>query len=709
MAEPAIADTAVGPRAAAAIRGGRGGEVRADIQALRALAVVVVMLFHLWPDLLPGGYIGVDVFFVISGYLITSHLLREAVGTGRIRVAVFWSKRARRLLPAALLTLAFTVIGILLWVPRSLWRGFLQEAIASTVYGENWLLSYKSVNYLASALPPSPVQHFWTLSVEEQFYVVLPLLLVATLVASRSRGWFSRWSRRWSTSGALLVVVAACTLASFAYSLWLTARTGSLAYFPTSTRAWEFGVGALLSFVVLKAPRIARLTLPVLGAAAVVVASFVFGAFTPFPGTAALVPVIAAALAIWAGQGSLGTRVGDVPPIAFLGRASYSIYLWHWPLIILIPYATGHDLTDFEKVGIIALTLVVSWASMRFVEDPIRFSPRLLGLSQPKKVLIAMGSAMLLVVGLGAAPLLWNEADVRAQRALTSAIVASDPACFGAAAVDPVTAPCSNPDLDGILVPYPVDRESDDDNRPGCWTEMGESNLNVCSVGPTTGYVRHLIAVGDSHNNTLLGTYERMAKDNNWRVDVAGRGGCYWTAADTLRPGWDQDPCANWQAALTELLLTGQFDAVLTTHSNTNNAVKPPEGVSKEQATIDGLVAAWAPVAKRGTPIIAISDNPLSTRASGYCVERLGAKADGDCDVAREIALAPFDGSVEAAAETPGASVVDLSDLYCTPTTCPAIIGNVVVYRDTTHVTATWARTLAPIIGRTVDAAMSPR
>jgi peptidoglycan/LPS O-acetylase OafA/YrhL len=700
MTEPATVDKAAAARAAQAKPPGRG-DVRPDIQALRALAVLAVMVFHLWPHLLPGGYIGVDVFFVISGYLITSHLLREAVDTGRIRVAVFWSKRARRLLPAALLTLAFTVIGILSWVPRSLWQGFLQEVVASTVYGENWLLSYKSVNYLASALPPSPVQHFWTLSVEEQFYVVLPLLMLATLLVTRSR--------RWPRAQALLVVVAVSTAASFAYSLWLTARTGSLAYFPTSTRAWEFGAGALLSFVVLRAPRVARITLPVIGTIAIVVASFIFGAFTPFPGTAALVPVLATVLAIWAGHGSIGTRVGDLPPVAFLGRASYSIYLWHWPLIILIPYATGRELTDVEKLGIIALALVVSWASMRFVEDPIRFSPRLLGAGRPRKVLVAMGSAMLLVVGLAAVPLLGNDADIRMHRAQTAAILAADPACLGAAAVDPATAPCTSPELDGVLVPFPVDRESDDDNRPGCWTEMGDSSLNVCSLGPKDGYDRHLIAVGDSHNNTLLGTYERMANDNNWRIDVAGRGGCYWTTAETLRPGWDQGPCAGWQAALADLLLSGTFDAVLTTHSDTNNAVKPPAGATKEQATIDGLVAAWRPVAEHGTPIIAIRDNPLSTRESGYCVERMGAKADGHCDVPRKVALAPFDGSAEAAAAVPGVSVVDLSDLYCTATTCPAIIGSVVVYRDTTHVTATWARTLAPIVGRAVDRALSER
>ncbi|WP_022883312.1 acyltransferase family protein [Glaciibacter superstes] len=698
MTEPAIADTVAATRAAAtSARGQR--DVRADIQALRALAVLAVLVFHLWPNLLPGGYIGVDVFFVISGYLITSHLLREAVGTGRIRVAAFWSKRAKRLLPAALLTLAFTVVGILVWIPRSLWTGFLQEVIASAVYGENWLLSYKSVNYLASALPPSPVQNFWTLSVEEQFYVALPLLLIASLVVSRSF--------HWPRATTLLVAVAVCTAGSFAYSLWLTTRTGSLAYFPTTTRAWEFGAGALLSFVAIRAPRIARLTLPIIGTVAVEVGSLVFDAFTPFPGAAALVPVTATVLAIWAGQGSIGSRVGHFAPVAFLGRASYSIYLWHWPLIVLIPYATGHELTDVEKLGIIAITLFVSWASMRFVEDPIRFSPRLLGQVRPMTILIAMGSAMLLVVGLCSVPLVANAVDISAERANTAAIVASDPACLGAAAVDPATAPCSNPDLAGVLVPFPVDRGSDDDNRPGCWTEMGKSSLNVCSLGPTAGYVRHLIAVGDSHNNTLLGTYERMANDNNWRIDVAGRGGCYWTTADTLRPRWDQDACKQWQDALASLLLTGPFDAILTTHSDTNNAVRPPVGVSKEQATIDGLIGAWTPVAERGIPVISIRDNPLSSPESGYCVERMGANAAGACDQPRERALAAFDGAVQAAAATPGATVIDLSDLYCTATTCPAVIGNVVVYRDTTHVTATWARTLAPIIGRAIESVLS--
>src|SRR6478609_1994524 len=202
----------------------RGG-LRPDIQALRALAVVIVMLFHLWPNRLSGGYIGVDVFFVISGFLITGQLLREADRRGRISVIGFWVKRARRLLPAALVVLAVSAIGTFLWVPQSLWQSYFKQIIASTVYVQNWVLAHDSVDYLASTNKPTVVQNFWTLSVEEQFYVVVPLVLMAVLLFSRTSTWRPRFG----------VALVAITVASLAFSIYLTANNPPVAFFVTTT------------------------------------------------------------------------------------------------------------------------------------------------------------------------------------------------------------------------------------------------------------------------------------------------------------------------------------------------------------------------------------------------------------------------------------------------------------------------------------------
>ena len=229
--------------------------MRQEIQGLRAVAVLLVVLFHLWPNRVPGGYIGVDVFFVISGFLITSHILREVDRTGSVSLTQFWARRLRRLLPASYVVLAVSAVGVLLFVPRLVWQQFFGEILAAALYVENWALALDSVDYLAAENTPSPAQHYWTLSAEEQFYLVWPVLVLLGI-------WLAR--RRVSTSptgdhgggvrGGVFVVLAAGVAASLAYSLWVTATNPALAYFVTPARAWEFGAGALLAF----APAAAR-------------------------------------------------------------------------------------------------------------------------------------------------------------------------------------------------------------------------------------------------------------------------------------------------------------------------------------------------------------------------------------------------------------------------------------------------------------------
>ena len=155
---------------------------RPDIQAMRAIAVLAVLLYHLWPARLPGGFIGVDIFFVISGFLIVGNLLREAESTDRIKLWPFWSRRAKRLLPAALVVLAATAIAVVVWLPQNYWVQYMREVIASALYVQNWVLAADSVDYMAQNNTASPVQHFWTLSVEEQFYIVVPIIMVLLLV-----------------------------------------------------------------------------------------------------------------------------------------------------------------------------------------------------------------------------------------------------------------------------------------------------------------------------------------------------------------------------------------------------------------------------------------------------------------------------------------------------------------------------------------------
>ena len=276
--------------------------MRQEIQGLRAVAVLLVVLFHLWPHQVPGGYIGVDVFFVISGYLITSHILREVDRTGSVSLAGFWARRLRRLLPASYVVLLVTAVAVLVFVPRLMWQQFFGEILAASLYVENWTLAVNSVDYLAADNAPSPAQHYWTLSAEEQFYLIWPLLVLLGLwlaklgLARRSH----RGDKPDHRQAVVFGVLAATTAASLAYSLWVTATDPAWAYFVTPARAWEFGAGALLAFAPQAVRRpYARAGLGWLALVGLLVCALVFDESTPMPGTAALWVVAASMALIW--------------------------------------------------------------------------------------------------------------------------------------------------------------------------------------------------------------------------------------------------------------------------------------------------------------------------------------------------------------------------------------------------------------------------
>ena len=647
-----------------------------------------VLLFHLWPNRLSGGYVGVDVFFVISGYLITSHLLSEVLHTGRLRLGRFWARRAKRLLPASLLVLFTTAVAVVALVPAARWPQFLTEVSASTLYVQNWLLASNSVDYLAaSGNIPSPVQHFWTLSVEEQFYVMVPLLLLGA-------AWFARRAGG-SVRTAVLVTVAGGTALSFGYSIWLTETAAPVSYFSTFSRAWEFGLGALIAFVPSPSRIGVRLVAAAAGVGAVVAAVVLFSEATTFPGATAAIPVGGAALAIWGGHGTPLERSGTLAPVAFVGAASYAIYLWHWPFVILLPYATGHPLTLVDKVGVLIATFVVAWASTRFLEDPVRFSPRLLGGSRrPRTVAMCSIAGMLAVLAVSVPSV--QVAERRADAAaVASARLQAGAECIGAAVA--ATGCVVDSDLQGTLLPMSA-LLHDDANRSECWSTKGDSSLRVCSVGPADGYEKHLLAVGDSHNNTLLGAYESIADAMNWRIDVAGRIGCYWTDANLVSGTSDLTAeCKQWRDEVTaHIAASDDLDGVIVTNAR-KTPVVPLDGTSVEDATVQGLTSAWKSLPD-GVPLLGLVDNPLMRPGTPACVEQKGLDAGEACAVPRATAL-PARSMQRAVESFPQAHLIDLTDLYCEPDVCRPVVGNVVVYRDRGHLTAAYAKTLAPYLG----------
>ncbi|MEO3939143.1 acyltransferase family protein [Dermatophilaceae bacterium Soc4.6] len=680
-----------------------GKGIRHDIQALRALAVSAVVLYHLWPTRLPGGYVGVDVFFVVSGFLIASHLLEEIERTGRLRPLRFWARRMKRLVPASALVLLTTTAGIVAFASRDRWAQDLSEVVASAVQLENWRLAHDAVDYLASANGESPTRHFWSLSVEEQFYVGLPLLLLLTHWVGgrvhRARGHLGVSPAR----GPVITMLTGVGVASLVLSVVQTTTTPSTAYFSTLTRAWEFVAGALLAAIGVSARR--HRVLPWVGVGAIVVGCFAYGAGTAFPGYAAALPVAGAALALWSGAGSTLARVGQLAPVALLGSVSYAAYLWHWPLLTLLPEATGRALTTTDKLVVVALTIGIAWVSTRFVEEPIRFGPRLLGGRRPRAVVLwcAAATSVVVVLALG---LSHYQAGVDERSLATARSALTSPTgCLGARSMDPALSPCVEAGLDGVLLPDPAAVEKDDDNLPECWGSDGDGKPRVCPLGPATGWTKHLIAIGDSHSNTFIGAYRRIAQERNWRIDLTGTGGCYLTASAQRQPSADLSAaCEAWRSAVLEIARTSKVDAVIVTHSRLDHPAIDATGAVTRAATVDGLVAAWRELPD--VPIVAVLDNPAMTPGTTACILREGKAAATACAIPRAQALRGIDGQTEAAAQVPRAKVVDLTSFYCTATTCPPVIGHVVVYRDQSHLSATYVASLVPYLERAVASAL---
>lgn len=662
-------------------------DLRPDIQALRAIAVGSVLLFHLWPARLTGGYVGVDVFFVISGFLITAHLLREVEATGRVRVGAFWARRARRLLPSSLGVLAVTAIAAALVLPLAQWRGTMADIMAAAVYSENWRLAWLSVDYLGSQAAPSPVQHYWTLSVEEQFYIALPLLLMAILWVARRRSW--PWRR------AVAITLVAVVAVSLALSVVLTPWTAA-AYFMTHVRAWEFGVGALVALVPLASRGKPWFTM--VGVAAILASTLVLTEETPFPGYAAVLPVAGAAIALWAGSGTWLTRAGAWWPVAQVGRASYAIYLWHWPAIVLWPFVAGHELVWREKVVLGAASVIVGWVTTVAWEEPVRFSERLLGGRRPRVVAAWSAGASLAVV-LIAGGLYQGPGLVESQRA---AEVAREmerldaEGCLGAASMtNPECDPLATP---ALFIPMLSMLADDDANDAECWGFSDDDERpRMCDVGSGDGPL--FLVLGDSHSNGLLSAYEILAEERGWRFRVSGMGGCYVTAAEIARGTEEQQSsCHRWRELALAEIAAGGYDALIVTHASRSSVVAP-EGVDQLEAKIQGLVGAWQQRPDLAVPVIAVVDNPNVGDRVGSCLARTGIGGGVECGAPREDALWP-DPHAAAAQLADNAYAVNLHDLFCTSEVCPAIVGGVVVYRpDGHHLSATFVDTLAPMLG----------
>jgi len=658
-----------------------------EIQALRAVAVMLVVLYHYWPGTLTGGYVGVDAFFVISGYLITSHLLREVDRTGTVRLSAFYARRARRLLPASIFVLLFVAAGVFLLLPTDLWTSTAHELIASGFYVQNLWLASKAVTYSASNDVASPVQHYWSLSAEEQFYLIWPsLIIIACLVARR-------WLRGRTTTNVGLTLLLV-TLGSFAVSVWATQTHRAAAYFITPTRAWEFGAGALVVLLMRKwAPPLtmARL-LRWLGLIGLLTSAWIFSSATAFPGHSAALPVIATAAIIVAGdtgRADPSSRVFGLRPVQWLGDVSYSIYLWHWPMLVFAPYVLRHTLTTPELVALMLLCLGVAGLSKRFVEDGMRFWPRLT--RSPRTTLSAAGIGML-VIALVAGTQVYA-ASVRERQIETLLATASGDPCFGAPAMEN-RAKCPH-----ALTALPVAAITKTDApwapAPGCRGVDSEPSELICYWG--TGTPSRVVAlVGDSHAEHWRAALHRIAKAKNWQVIEMFAGGCPATYARSVlfeRRSRDGAVCPSWTTKATARLRALAPDDVITTAYAQQNVFDPADSGP------GGFQRVWQDWLGF-TRVTVLRDIPTTGHRNGPQCMAVNAEKPRLCSNPRSRVLVDDD-MMRAARPMRGlVNLVDLSDYFCDASRCYAVIGGASVYYDYDHMSNQFSTTLAAVLLR---------
>ncbi len=702
MASATVAEVTPVPRSTPT-----GTAVRTDIQGLRAIAVSLVLLYHLWPKRLTGGFAGVDVFFVISGFLITSHLLAHPPRTLR-DLAMFWSRRIRRLLPASLLVLAATLLASRLFAPDTQWANTAQQVKDATLYVVNWRLASDSIDYLAAQATPSPVQHFWSLSVEEQFYFFWPVLILLLVLLATRLGW--------RLVPTVFAGLAAVVVASLAYSVHATDVSPASAYFITPTRIWELGIGGLLAAALsnralgrrrddeaVRLPQAARVGLAWLGLGAIAVTAFTYTGKTPFPGWEALLPVLGTAAVIAAVAPMVAYSPGPilaVRPIQWLGNISYSVYLWHWPIIALLPYVTKHPLDLREKLAIIVVSLILAGLTKRYIEDRFR-TPRW-GKPLIKPFALA---ALAMTVLISCTALQDREVTQREQHAtaaLHKALSGTTP-CFGAAALAAPAGACPAT-TSGTLLPTPLQAANDKSDayatvsgKKDCFTFIPSFSVITCTFGDLSSKT-DVALVGNSHAGEWLPALERVASQQHWKITAYLASECAFSDIpqhfDT--PAHSQ-ACQNWTKNVTKLLTSGKFSLVVMTNRISVTAQGYSLAASYAQYA-KGYQSVLAKFSAAHLKVVGIRDTPAPGSSIPDCLAAHPGNYDA-CNGTRASWLPPepLTQAIKAVND-PHIIEADLIDYICEKSVCPAAVGTVPVYFDGSHLTATYSKTLAPYL-----------
>ncbi|MEB3983646.1 acyltransferase family protein [Mycobacterium sp. 663a-19] len=694
---------------------------RPDIEGLRAVAVIAVVAYHADIPGVAGGYIGVDVFFVISGFLITRMLWREVTTADTIRLGRFYGARARRLLPAAATVGVATAAAAAVVLPPLQARSVVVDGIASALYVGNYRFAGQGTDYLASNLP-SPFQHYWSLGVEEQFYLVWPMLIIGTAWAARRlpplRG-------RASSAGPYALVLAAVAAASLAAAVLCTRTSPAWAFFSLPTRAWELAAGGLVALSIRHWRRLPLLPAAIVGCgglALIVLTCTQLGPHTPYPGTAALLPVLGTALVIGGGcvTGSLGAgRLLCRPFMRAIGRISYSWYLWHWPVLLLMPPLLGMPAGLPGRLAGAVVSAGLAVLTLHLVENPGRFAAALRRSARTSLVVAGAASAatagacLLLLTAIpgpvghgGAAP----KANIVAlppaavpdlspqEAAVRQAFAQVRDAVAASASLGPVPS-----NLDPSLAAAPADKAAVFVN--GCtrsWRDVGQAE---CAGGdaasPTT-----VALVGDSHAAMWYPAFQQVAEQRHWRLETLAKVTCPLQDLHIVSPylGREYTECEQWRGQIMARLQAERPRLVVLSMSRRYGA--DFGFTSYDPAWIDTLGRTVAQLRKMGSTVLVLGPVADPRSSAPACLSGHLDNAAA-CAPPRPDAVNGDGVAAERTATTgAGGQYADLTDLFCAAR-CPMIVGNTLVFRDDNHVTTEYSQLLTPVMGALTDRAVT--